>query len=263
MSAGVTFASFNAHPGRLLVVQMDQANILFKGVSSELAIGTQGLNGCTAIVVCGREAIILAHVSPYPSGSPDILRASHNHHAAYLDFISSAVRESPGRFSSQTVAWGIFSISGNNQTSWPIIQQVEGRLQALGIHVQRSFYQEVNLSDWAAPKGEVIGGFNAEGNPELWLEGRKIWTASSAPTPSRRIWQGFQIERDASGQLSMSCQVNGAQTRLQVRFPAVNGLPQVRVGAVWIHTQANGSGLSLQIQKRHGGYETMYIERLP
>ncbi|CAK4034566.1 Hypothetical predicted protein [Lecanosticta acicola] len=223
---------------------MNDVNILHRH-STQTAIGTRGLNGCSAIVICGTEAIILAHIAPYPGatqpGPRDIGQESYNHHAVYLSRVSSFLQTRSQSFPQTTTAWGVFSTDPDGGYLRHIVQQVERHLQALGYRTQRTFYQEIEVPDFQSPKGEVISGFNARGRAELWVEGGKHWEASATEatslTSAAQFWRGYPVRRNNDGQAVLACKVNGNPAAIRVTFPDGVGPPRALVSGVWVQTE--------------------------
>jgi len=168
---------------QLLEVGVDDVQLLSPG-SNKRAIGTQGLNGCTCVVMLG-TAILLAHIAPLPgsyeqwrSTDRDVRQASYDHHE---DSLQNVARKNAHEFPTSSTAWGIFS-QGPQGSMQTVIQQVQTHLSSIGYEIRPAFYHEINPERARAPKGELVSFHNRSGVAELWLESRKLWPKAEPPS---------------------------------------------------------------------------------
>jgi len=83
--------------------------------SNKRAIGTQGLNGCTRVVMLG-TAVLLARIAPLSgsyeqrrSTNRDVRQASRDHYENSLQNVTRLVRQHAPDFPTSGAASGIFS----------------------------------------------------------------------------------------------------------------------------------------------------------
>jgi hypothetical protein len=166
--------------GQLLEVGMNELKILLP-TTGKRAIGTRELNGCSCVLILGKTAIILLHVSPLPTNeqwdhSRTFNELSHGHHEKFLADIAEMLVEHANHFPPSSTAWGIFS--RGRDSSGPvesIVDQVQTHLNAIGYTMRPAFYQVLDAQTIAPPKGEVVSFLDKDGIAELWLERTKLW----------------------------------------------------------------------------------------
>lgn len=166
--------------GQLLRVDMDDLKVYFPGTGMR-GIGTNGLNGCTCVVILGRTAILMAHISPYPgqfqqNPEHDILQANHDHHEQYMRNIEGMVKQYAAHFPSSSTAWGVFS--ENNVKS--IERQVQSHLNAIGYTMRPAFYKKLSERQAVPPKGELVAFFQGP-TPNCTSRGEDYDQRSSRP----------------------------------------------------------------------------------
>ncbi|KAK1082678.1 hypothetical protein LTR48_006828 [Friedmanniomyces endolithicus] len=144
--------------GKLLEVNMNDVGILLPQDRVRTSIGTQRLNGCTAIVVLG-QAIIIAHIAPLPPGSsttrPPSVTAGDRHFNQMMDDVQTLLMINRAYFPPRTTAWGIFGkFEGSSMKEKEDI--TTQRFAALGL-TSRHIYYNVQLAQTRtkAAAGEV------------------------------------------------------------------------------------------------------------
>jgi hypothetical protein len=167
--------------GHLLEVPMDGVQILLPE-SGKFAIGTEGLNGCTCVVIVG-DAIILAHISPFPGSfsrlPTDIPQASRDHHNDFLNRIRTLHKAYQKYFPTNTTAWGIFSTDKHGSMK-PVEDQARTALKNIGYDMRLEKYQEIDVQLWKKPKGELVGVMRGR-ERLLFLERRQLWPERKQP----------------------------------------------------------------------------------
>lgn len=249
---------------QLVAVNVDQVQIFLPHLKTHRAIGTKHLNACTCVVVLGKTAIVLAHISPIPGryneNLPDIPALSHNHHEQMLEQVAQLVRVNATHFPSVSTAWGVFAFERNGTVSTrpvqSIQQQVERHLRALGFQLRSVEYEQLAAQAVVPPKGELVAFFSRAGDAELYLERKRLWpeensqttvstasatNASTMPPSSRgtviiaaastnapAVWKGYIITRSADGQqATLQCTFNSRRTGLAVRFTQGRQEPEI------------------------------------
>ena len=218
--------------GGLLRVSMNDVKVLLPD-SKEIAIGTQGLNGCTCVVILGPAAILLAHIAPLPGSTAEWERASiearhratSDHHRGFLEAIEMLVRPNARHFPSSATAWGIFAVDPEQRVLQSIRNQIRTRLSSMGLSMYEAFYNELSPDKVHPPKGELVGVRHSNG-PGLYLERTQLWpkkqesttsslagTSSDRPAPSSSMPQSQGPERTAKRTESSYWAWSGAQQR--------------------------------------------------
>ncbi|KAI5357856.1 hypothetical protein Slin15195_G037280 [Septoria linicola] len=151
----------------LISVRMNEEDILLPN-SRKAAIGTENLNGCTAIVVFG-NAIILSHISPSDPPRND----SRNHHVQALGKIDQLLDEHPGMFPPATTVWGIYgTIDGEAMEH--VVAQVDLHFSRRGFGVAKDYYEVAEPTIRQTPAaGQLLVHVNTEGT-RVYLENRRI-----------------------------------------------------------------------------------------
>lgn len=176
---------------QLLEVGVDDKNILVYNANPRInAIGTKGLNGCTCVVILGKSAIILAHISPYPGDfdsdtDEDLPQKSYQHHEDSLTAVTDLMKSHIRHFPASTTAWGIFADDQAAGSVTSIIDQVRDRLRAVSLEMRSAFYKEADVSGILPPKGELVSFFK-DSKAQLVMEKTQLWpqTKSSSAGPS-------------------------------------------------------------------------------
>lgn len=193
----------------LVKVAVDDAQVLVPA-RGKRAIGTQGLNGCTCIVVLG-QAVLLAHIAPLPDtfwqwqhSKEDIAKAGRDHLAGSLTQVGKLIRQHGDRFPTTSTVFGIFSLGSDGPMTF-VINQSRAYFNAMGFDMRQSFYKEIAPETWSPPKGEVVAFYNRNGEAELYQETTKLWPpqaqASSSSSSSRA---GTTVSQLATSSASVS-----------------------------------------------------------
>ncbi|KAK0887392.1 hypothetical protein LTR02_017268 [Friedmanniomyces endolithicus] len=108
MADGSMFARLDDEE-QILTVDMNEVAIL-EPDDDYVAIGTRDLNACSGVVIMGR-GIIMAHISPYPTGRSDNGNsdglAGMRHFAELLAEVRDLHNQHSTLFSDDAVGWGI------------------------------------------------------------------------------------------------------------------------------------------------------------
>nr|POF16683.1 hypothetical protein CFP56_71324 [Quercus suber] len=158
--------------GLIREVQMNDVQVqLPDGV-----IGTQNLNGCTAIAVLGR-AIILAHIVPLP---PHPLGASPNrkveagegddHFTRCLDAVRRLYDHNRELFPSRTTAWGIFGRYRGVVGMPEKLQIATQQFHKMGLPSRPAFYDVQPSDSPRRPGAGTVIGVAKDGMTYLYVE---------------------------------------------------------------------------------------------
>lgn len=164
--------------GKLLEVLMNDALILLPG-SAVAAIGTQNLNGCTAIVVLGR-AIILGHIAPLPpvpegSSAKRAVRPDEGdaHFHKLMDKIRDLYTGHRSHFPDQTTAWGIFGLLDGRTMREKEAIAIQ-RFGAMGLPHKHIYYEVQKASLRTNPAAGQAFGILSEASSWLYVEDKPI-----------------------------------------------------------------------------------------
>ena len=188
---------------QLLEVPMNQCKTLMPDDPLKF-IGTQDLNGCTAVVILGK-AIMLSHIAPLPPASkgadtdpqrkigptesPDFFTSMLRSMIAYVELNGDL-------FPKRTTGWGIYAVI-NNEDALPEREEIAERLfTAAGLPSKPLFYMTTTAVARRGPaSGTVIAGKKGEATA-LWVEDKPIhlerWdefvqTSNAAESSSSRV----------------------------------------------------------------------------
>lgn len=271
MSQGVSLYNYLKQCNQLLEVGVDDDNILLP-TSGKRAIGTNGLNGCTCVVILGRS-IILSHISPLPgtyqqlaTSNRDIPQASHSHHENAISRVTELLRKHADEFPKSSTSWGIFAVSSEGHLK-SVEDQVRNHLSLLGYSITAAFYQEIDPQSVNPLKGELVAVLNKSGSAELYLESAKLWpspessnqvantlaTSSGRQWPSatesyisgqQRTWMGYSLSGPES-HLILSCGIAGERRNVEARWTDGQHYPMIKdpVCDSWSQTVAHGNHL--------------------
>lgn len=181
---------------RLLVVEMNEAQILKPDNQAFNAIGTKDLNACVCIVILG-QAIIMAHCSVYPPGAQDDrldVDIDNTTNSAFLSGVLRQVRQLYDQnlqyFPQGSASWGIFARFKSGRE--PSVLQNTKRVTAewflnWGLPYTPAYYDVepiANRDEWKPGHGTVVAVFRKlEEQPRLLVE--DIDQATKTELPSR------------------------------------------------------------------------------
>lgn len=216
----------------LLSVGMDDIQIMHappQGI--QRAIGTEGLNGCSCLIVSG-AAVILGHVSPLPGstedweGTSDAQRsaASLNHHTRFLERVTQLYSQHRDEFPVSTTTWGVFG-RGLSPFLEPVASMFRRHLRDLGHEMQDSYYKErevqrdQNPSPWRGAQLVVIRGRGQDG---IYLDRQKLEEG-----PGQSLAPGAQSNARIAPTPSAAAVASSSRTeRPQARIQGSGGLAQ-------------------------------------
>jgi len=169
---------------------VDDVQVSSPGLNKR-AIGIQGLNGCTCVVMLG-TAVLLARIAPLPgsyeqrrSTNRDVRQASRDHYENSLQNVTRLVRQHAHDFPTSGTASGIFS-QGPQGSMQDVIQQIQRHLSSMVYEMRPAFYQETNPEAARAPNGETVSFHSRSCN----RRSNEAVTAVLAPVPgSARLTQ--------------------------------------------------------------------------
>lgn len=189
MAEGSIFARFKDEE-QLLEVDMNEVEIL-EPDDEETAIGTQNLRGCSTVIVQG-QAIILAHVSPYPTEEvedEDDARAGLRHFASKLAEVRELYNQHSNHFQGASLAWGIFA-RFEGEVALQHHLDLAGRFfSAMGLPTQPAFYDVHLPRRTDPPPGEgTVVAFRATASAEarIFVEDSLQHRRPSQPTSIRQ-----------------------------------------------------------------------------
>ncbi|KAK0928934.1 hypothetical protein LTR29_017230 [Friedmanniomyces endolithicus] len=193
MADGSIFARLDDEE-QILTVGMNEVAIL-EPDDDYVAIGTQNLNGCSGVVVMGR-GIIMAHISPYPTGRSDNGnsdgRAGMRHFAELLAEVRDLHNQHSTLFSDDAVGWGIFARFEGEVPLEHHMDLATRMFSAMGLPQQPAFYDvHIPRRDDSPPaKGTAVAlrGTRTR-EPQLFVEdvlqmrnGNRTTRAQQQPT---------------------------------------------------------------------------------
>lgn len=227
---------------QLLKVDVDAIEIwLPNNAQGHVAIGTDGLNSCTAIVIAGR-GILMAHVSPLPStdtspewnktqkammeaiqsseGSVDQDVAgvtARQHHDQFLRTIQQNMTQHQQFFPRDGTAWGIFGKSQHGDLR-QIREQISSGLARLGYTMRPAWYEERDALEHKSPQGELVA-FYRTGTFNLILENRQLAPRQGGSSELCTATAGSSASRAPQANVvkSSTSSVGGAQESSNVR----------------------------------------------
>jgi hypothetical protein len=140
-------------------VQMNDVKILYKANSRmPLSIGTQDLNGCTAIAVLG-EAVLLAHIAPTsPAGI-----AKEDFAKPYLQRLLDAVKNQSFLFPGTTTTWGMFAFYPDGEKDDEFETYVRNFLKDIPGRMEYINYRTGAAQDRPRASGQLVVMLGAEG----------------------------------------------------------------------------------------------------
>ncbi len=207
---------------------MNDALILLPG-SGGAAIGTQNLNGCTAIVVLGR-AIILGHVAPLPpvpegSSGKRVVRPDEgdNHFHNLMDKIRDLYTRHQSHFPDQTTAWGIFGLLDGRTMREKEAIAIQ-RFGAMGLPHKHIYYEVQQASLRANPAAGQAFGLLSEGSSWLYIEDKPIKKTdfSTPPTATPSSAASSSVEQSVRP-TSTAIPSSSSNVQKQPRFWAWSG----------------------------------------
>lgn len=152
----------------LIEVGMNDAKILLPG-DRKAAIGTKNLNGCSAIMIMGTQAIVCAHIAPRAGIDDDDYRA---HHLQWLRAALVLYTKHRSLFSPNTTTWGIFGLTEGEPLDH-IVELVKSNLKANGLDAKPAYYRVTPPVIRKPPMGELIAVVKKEGT-QVILERQKL-----------------------------------------------------------------------------------------
>lgn len=190
----------------LLTVDMNDAKILLPR-SRQTAIGTENLNGCTAIAILG-HAIILAHISPYPPpGSsptqqhPD-KTPGEQHLDKWLARVEGIFKAYPLMFPPETTTWGFFGVLPGQGPMVHIVQATEQHIRQLGLKLKPHYYQVTDSTTKKASSSQVVAVVRADGThlycQDIKLEHKPVPKTSSGKAVASSS-KGSQVVAGGTG----------------------------------------------------------------
>jgi hypothetical protein len=162
---------------------MNDLGILLPG-SGKTAIGTQDLNGCTAIVILG-DAILVAHISPPTDPWP----AGQDHLERHMSGITNFLTRHRNYFPEHTTTWGFFGAIDGNPTPG-VVETVTTHLSRDGLLVQPRIYKAAPGGSRGLAAGELIAAFRSNAI-ELYF---KTTLVETKPLPMGQVTAGSSTE---------------------------------------------------------------------
>jgi hypothetical protein len=159
-----------------LEVRMNEAKIGLFHSGPYKCIGTQHLNGCTAVTIVSPYAAILAHIAPRdPRADPRDFNAGDNNCRAKMNEVIALYRQNIRLFPPNVPTW-IISAMYRGEPALPDQRRIiEERLQQEGLVYANTMYLVLDSTHPRGPeKGTVLVDARRGEQPIIYVEGKAV-----------------------------------------------------------------------------------------
>ncbi|KAL9123525.1 MAG: hypothetical protein Q9217_007045 [Psora testacea] len=159
---------------QLQVVKMNKVEYMRFQPGGKIFLGTEDLNGCTAVVIVSKNAAILGHISPRPSEQNTNQATGDAHVEAKMQELRTLLGQHLNEFKQGTGGVVVYAIYMGEVALKDQKSIIEAHFKSLKLPFQSASYPVLKPGQLRPPgKGTVIVDAGGEA-PVVWVEDKPV-----------------------------------------------------------------------------------------
>lgn len=160
--------------GKLQVVKMNSVEYMRFQPGGKIFLGTEDLNGCTAVVIVSKNAAILAHISPRPSGQNTNQATGDTHVKAKMQQLRNLLGQHLNDFKQGTGGVVVYAVYMGEVALRDQKDIIEAQFKSWKLPFQSASYPVLQPGAPRPPaKGTVLVDAGGEA-PVVWVEDKAV-----------------------------------------------------------------------------------------